>query len=123
MDGNEILKDHNELLGKMIEYQIQQFDCLGTLQEEYKDLHQEYVDLQEVYRVQCVTNAHLIEQLKRINEFVIANRYISCEDLMAMLHLDEEPDDFTADDLSFGQKESKGDALEILSKEMEEMAK
>lgn len=44
---------------------------------------------------------------------------------MAMLHIEEDKvaDDFTADDLPFGQKDRNSDALEILSKEMEEMAK
>lgn len=112
--------DNNELLGKMIEYQIDTFKDSRELQESFDDL-------QEAYRTQCVANAHLVERLKGITDFVKYERYCTREDLMAILHIEEEQDkvtdDFTADDLPFGQKDGRGDALEILSKEMEEMAK
>lgn len=110
--------DNNELLGKMIEYQIDTFKDLRELQESFDDL-------QTAYRMQCVANAHLVERQKGITDFVKYERYCTREDLMAMLHIEEDKvaDDFTADDLPFGQKDRNSDALEILSKEMEEMAK
>lgn len=116
--------DNNELLGKMIEYQIETFRDLKKLQEEY--------------RMQCTANTHLCElntllneRLKTITDYVKREQYCPREDLVAMLGIDEQDDaadDITADDLPFGPTEftsipaqfvrkDEGDALERASKE------
>lgn len=75
----------------MIELQIKIFSELTALRKEYTDLQEVYSDIQDAYRVQCVMNTRLTEQMKCIKEFVLGNRYLVREDLMAMLGLDEEP--------------------------------
>lgn len=121
---HELLRDNNELLGRMIEYQI----------ETYRDLKR----LQEEYRMQCTANTHLgelnvqlNERLKTITDYVRREQYCPREDLMSMLGIDGEDDaadDITADGLPFGPTEftaipthfvrkNDGDALERAAKE------
>lgn len=102
--------DNNELLKAMIEYQISTFKDLQKLQAEYSDL-------QAAYRMQCVTNAHLIEQLKYIHNYIKTQPYITREDLMATLGLEED------EPVGCCQCKHGEDALSALTEDMQEVGR
>lgn len=106
--------DDNELLGRMIEYQI-------STSKELAALRKEYDELQTAYRLQCVANAHLAEQLRSVKGYVINNKWPSREDLMAVLGIDDMDEltlTETVDDLPFGPE---NDALQTAAEQTEEM--
>ncbi len=100
----------NELLKAMIEYQISTFKDLQKLQAEHSDL-------QAAYRMQCVTNAHLIEQLKYIRDYIKKQTYLTREDLMAMLDLEED------EPVECCQCKHGEDALSALTEDMQEVGR